>query len=118
MSNLPTILVLGATGKVGAETIRILAESGDVKAIAGVRSPEKAQYFAEQGIEVRHLDLDRQDTLKPALKGVNRALLLTGYTVDMLKQSKAFLDTAKETGVEHIVHIGASGAPTSLSILS
>ena len=113
MSNLPTILVVGATGKVGAQTVRILAQSGDVKAIAGVRSPEKAQYFTEQGIEVRHLDLDRQDTLKPALKGVNRALLLTGYTVDMLKQSKAFLDTAKETGVEHIVHIGASGAPTN-----
>ncbi len=113
MSNLPTILIVGATGKVGAETVRILAESGDVKVIAGVRSPEKAQYFTEQGIEIRHLDLDRQNTLKPALKGVNRALLLTGYTVDMLKQSKAFLDTAKETGVEHIVHIGASGAPTN-----
>lgn len=113
MSNLPTILIVGTTGKVGAEVVRILAESGDVKVIAGVRSPEKAQYFAEQGIEVRHLDLDRQDTLKPALKGVNRALLLTGYTVDMLKQSKVFLDTAKEAGVEHIVHIGASGAPTN-----
>ena len=113
MSNLPTILILGATGKIGAQTVRILAQSGDVRTIAGVRSPEKAQHLVEQGIEIRHLDLDKQETLKPALEGVNRALLLTGYTVDMLKQSKAFLDTAKQTGVEHIVHIGASGAPTN-----
>ncbi|VEP11795.1 NmrA family protein [Hyella patelloides LEGE 07179] len=109
----PKILVLGATGKVGGTVAQLLAESGDVKVIAGVRSPEKAQYLKEQGIEVRHLDLDRQDTLKSALEGIDRALLLTGYTVDMLKQSKAFLDTAKETGVQHIVHIGASGAPTN-----
>ena len=31
----------------------------------------------------------------------------------MLRQSKRFLDTAKQTGVKHIVHIGASTAPTN-----
>lgn len=109
----PTILILGATGKVGGETARILAETNDVHAIAGVRYPEKAQHLAETGIELRVLDLDRHDTLLPALKGVNRAFLLTGYSVDMLKQSKAFLDAAKQAGVAHIVHSGASSAPTN-----
>jgi uncharacterized protein YbjT (DUF2867 family) len=113
MNTQPTILVLGATGKVGAKTAQLLAQSGNVKVIAGVRSPEKASELQGNGIEVRHLDLDYQETLAPALAGIDRALLLTGYTVDMLKQSKAFLDTAKETGVQHIVHIGASGAPTN-----
>ena len=113
MKTQPTILVLGATGKVGAETARILTEKGDVKVVAGVRSPEKAQHLKDQNIEVRHLDLDNQNTLGQALEGVDRALLLTGYTVDMLKQSKAFLDTAQQAGVQHIVHIGASGAPTN-----
>lgn len=109
--NHTNILILGATGKVGGKIAHLLADLGDVKVIAGVRSPEKARFLKEQGIEIRHLDLDKQDTLKPALEGIDRALLLTGYTVDMLKQSKAFLDNAKETGVKHIVHIGASGAP-------
>ena len=113
MSNLPNILVLGATGKVGGEVVRQLAEARDSNVIAATRSPEKAQYLTEKRVEVRHLDLDRFDTLKPALERVDRALLLTGYTVDMLKQSKAFLDTAKQTGVKHIVHLGASGAPTN-----
>ncbi|MEM7772694.1 MAG: NmrA family NAD(P)-binding protein [Cyanobacteria bacterium P01_A01_bin.37] len=113
MTTQPNILVLGATGKVGAEVVRILAEFDDVNVIAGVRSLEKAQHLKDQSIEIRHIDLDRQETLAPALNGVTRALLLTGYTVDMLKQSKAFLDTAKQARVEHIVHIGASGAPTN-----
>jgi NAD(P)H dehydrogenase (quinone) len=34
---------------------------------------------------------------------------VTGYTVDMLRQSKAFLDQAKKSGVQHMVHLGACG---------
>lgn len=113
MNSKPLVLVLGATGKVGGKVASLLTESKDVKVVAGVRSPEKAAFLKEKGIEIRHLDLDKQDTLQPALEGIDRALLMTGYTVDMLKQSKAFLDTAKQTGVEHIVHIGASTAPTN-----
>ncbi|MBV6627225.1 MAG: SDR family oxidoreductase [Rivularia sp. (in: Bacteria)] len=112
MKNQSKILVLGATGKVGGKVAQLLAELG-IKVIAGVRSPEKAIKLKERGIEIRHLDLDKHETLQPALQGIDRALLMTGYTVDMLKQSKAFLDTAKQTEVKHIVHIGASGAPTN-----
>jgi len=113
MNNLPTILVLGATGKVGGETVRHLHAAGDSRVLAAVRSLEKATAFTAQGIEAVELDLDRPETLLPALKGVDRALLLTGYTVDMLRQSKRFIDAAKEAGVQHIVHIGASGASTN-----
>ncbi len=113
MNSKPLVLVLGATGKVGGKVASLLTESKDVKVVAGVRSPEKAAFLKEKGIEIRHLDLDKQETLKPALEGIDSALLMTGYTVDMLKQSKAFLDTAKQTQVEHIVHIGASTAPTN-----
>lgn len=112
-SSKPTVLVLGATGKVGAQTARLLTQNRNVRVIAGVRTPEKAKSLAEQGIEIRQLDLDNHETLTPAFSGVDRALLLTGYSIDMLKQSKAFLDTAKQQGVQHIVHIGASGAQTN-----
>jgi uncharacterized protein YbjT (DUF2867 family) len=112
-SSNPTVLVLGVTGKVGRETARLLTQNGDVEIIAGVRSPQKAANLVDCNIEIRHLDLDRHETLPAALNGIDRALLLTGYSVDMLKQSKAFLDAAKLAGVQHIVHIGASGAPTN-----
>lgn len=112
-SSKPKILVLGATGKVGNQTAHLLAQTSDIQVIAGIRSPEKAKQLGDRNIEIRHLDLDRQETLAPALEGIDRALLLTGYSVDMLKQSKAFIDAAKQAGVQHIVHIGASGAPTN-----
>jgi len=35
--------------------------------------------------------------------------LLTGYTVDMLVQSKTLVDAAKKAGVRHIVHQGVFG---------
>lgn len=113
MSAKPTVLVLGATGQVGSGIVRHLAAAGDTQVIAGVRSWERARPLQALGAELRVLDLDRPETLAPALKGVNRALLLTGYSVDMLKQSKAFLDVARQAGVEFITHIGASGAPTN-----
>lgn len=109
----PKILVLGATGKIGNQTAHLLTQNSDVQVAAGIRSPEKAQQLRDRNIEIRHLDLDRHETLTPALEGIDRALLLTGYSVDMLKQSKAFIDAAKQAGVQHIVHIGASGAPTN-----
>lgn len=109
MNTKPVILVLGATGKVGGETVRQLTAAGDSRVLAAVRSPEKAQSFESQGVETVSLDLDRPETLAPALCGVNRALLLTGYSVDMLRQSKRFIDEALKAGVQHIVHVGASG---------
>lgn len=95
MMTKPTILVIGATGKVGGETVRQLVAAGDSRVLAAVRSPEKAQLF-DQGVETVSLDLDRPETLAPALHGVDRALLLTSYTVDMLRQSKRFIDEAKK----------------------
>jgi uncharacterized protein YbjT (DUF2867 family) len=113
MTTQPTILVLGATGKVGGETVRQLQAAGDSRVLAAVRSPDKARAFQTQSVETVVLDLDQPDTLEPALQGVDRALLLTGYSVDMLGQSKRFIDAAKQAGVQHLVHIGASGAATN-----
>ena len=113
MTNKPNILVLGATGKVGGEVVSQLVDNESVNVIAAIRSPKKAQAFKDKGIDSVILDLDNPDTIAPALKDIDRALLLTGYTVNMLRQSKRFLDTAKQQGVKHIVHIGASTAPTN-----
>jgi NAD(P)H dehydrogenase (quinone) len=100
-------------GKVGGEVVRQLVEATDCNVVAAVRSPTQVQAFQEQGIDSVILDLDDPDTIAPALQNINRALLLTGYTVDMLRQSKRFLDAAQQAGVQHIVHIGASTAPTN-----
>ncbi|MEL6470532.1 MAG: SDR family oxidoreductase [Cyanobacteria bacterium J06623_4] len=113
MNTQPRILIVGATGKVGSRVLQYLQLAGDSQPVAAVRSSEKAESFRSRGIETVILDLDKPETLAAALRGIDRALLLTGYTVDMLRQSKRFVDAAKQAGVQHIVHIGASGAPTN-----
>ena len=56
-----------------------------------------------------YLDLDQVDTMAPALEGIDRLFMVTGYTIDMLRQSKDLLNAAKRAGVKHVVHLGACG---------
>ena len=103
------ILITGATGQVGSRTIDRLLKEKDVEIVAAVRYAQKAAAFQDRGIATVMLDLDDESTLLPALQGIHTLFVLTGYTVDMLKQSKALLDNAKKAGVEHVVHLGACG---------
>lgn len=103
------VLITGATGQVGRKTIDVLVAHKSVEIVAAVRSPERAAAFAARGIATVTLDLDDESTHLPALEGVERLFVLTGYTVDMLRQSKALLDNAKKAGVQHVVHLGACG---------
>ncbi|QKG57095.1 SDR family oxidoreductase [Hymenobacter sp. BRD128] len=105
----PTVLITGATGQIGSDTLRRLQADDSITLVAAVRSSAKGQVFESQGIHTVMLDFDKEETLAPALQGIDRVLLVTGYTVDMLRQSKAFLDQAKLAGVQHIVHLGACG---------
>ena len=111
MSNtkLPKILITGATGQVGSKTIEFLLVNKEIEIVAAVRSPEKAVAFTAKGISTVILDFDDENTHLPALKGIDRLFIVTGYTVDMLRQSKALLDNAKKAGVKHVVHLGACG---------
>lgn len=100
------ILVTGATGQIGGALVRLLVADSELRVVAAARSPEKAKSL---GVPVVVLDYDREETLAPALEGVDSLFMVTGYTVDMLKQSKAIINAAKRAGVKHIVHLGAPG---------
>ena len=105
-SSTPRILVTGATGQVGRATVLRLKEEPSVQVIAAARTPAKAR---DLGVPTVALDFDKIETFGPALEGIDRVFLLTGYTVDMLRQSKVFLDAAKDAGIQHVVHLGACG---------
>ena len=106
-AKLPKILITGATGQVGSKTIELLSSNKDLELVVAVRSPEKAASFIAKGRATVILDFDDESTHIPALEGIDRVLIVTGYTVDMLRQSKALLDNAKKAGVQHVVHLGA-----------
>ena len=111
MSNIvkPRILITGATGQVGGKTIDFLLSNTSIEIVAAVRTAKKAVPFTNKGIETVILDFDDESTHIPAFRNIDRVFIITGYTVDMLRQSKALLDNAKKAGVKHIVHLGACG---------
>ncbi len=106
----PKVLVLGATGSIGRALVEnLVADPGPekVQVVAAVRDAAKAEPFHQMGVETVHLDLNRAETVPGSLESVDRVFLLTGYSVEMLAQSKAVVDAAKKAGVRHVVHLGA-----------
>ena len=99
-------LITGATGQIGRAVLRQLQKDASVEAIVAARSPEKA---AGLGFPVVRFDYDRSETMAPALEGIDSIFVVTGYTVDMLRQSKTLIDHARKSGVKYIVHLGACG---------
>lgn len=105
----PKILITGATGQVGRKTIDCLRSQEGIEIVAAVRSPAKGAEFEELGIETVILDFDDPSTHLPAFEGIDRLFMMTGYSVDMLLQSKVLTDNAKKAGISHVVHLGACG---------
>ena len=109
-------MIIGATGKIGGATLQLLAEdntSQPVRLVAASRLPETVP--SRPGVEVRKLDLDTAElqglsALVDAMARIDRLLLITGYGVRMLTQSKVAIDAARLAGVRQVVHVGAHAA--------
>src|SRR2546426_4608625 len=105
MNGSSNVLVLGVTGQVGK---RVATNLKSKKATLSVGSRRKANLkeLADQYGASRFIDLDDPRTFDEALNNVTSIFLITGYTVDMLVQSKSLIDAARRNGVTHIVHLG------------
>jgi uncharacterized protein YbjT (DUF2867 family) len=97
---------MGATGLVGGAVVSQLRAQPSVQVVAAARDVGRARAL---GVPAVRLDLDEIDTFAPALQDIERVLLVTGYSIDMLRQSKDLVNCAKRAGVEVIVHLGANG---------
>jgi NAD(P)H dehydrogenase (quinone) len=106
MNDSSNLLVLGATGQVGKLVANNLKRSGANFSV-GSRRKANLEDLANRFGASRFIDLDDPRTFDEALKNITGIFLITGYTVDMLVQSKSFIDAAKRNGVNHIVHLGA-----------
>jgi len=72
------ILITGATGKVGSRFARrMLAKGYDVRIL--VRDAAKASALAELGAEVFVGDLNKADTLPPAVKGIDAVIHIAAF---------------------------------------
>ena len=106
MNSSSNLLVLGATGQVG-KLVATSLKRRKANFSVGSRREANLEELADQFGASRFIDLDDPRTFDEALKNVTGIFLITGYTVDMLVQSKSLIDAAKRNGVNHIVHLGA-----------
>ena len=97
-----TILVTGATGRVGRQVVQQLVKRGaDVRVL--VRDTSKASFPA--GVEVVQGDLLDIDALRTAFTGVNTLFLLNAVAGDEFTQALITLNIAREAGVERVVYL-------------
>jgi NAD(P)H dehydrogenase (quinone) len=106
MNSSSNLLVLGATGQVGKVVAKTLKRRGASFSV-GSRRRANLEELADQFGASRFIDLDDPRTFDEALETITGIFLITGYTVDMLVQSKSLIDAAKRNGVKHVVHLGA-----------
>ncbi|MGY3454018.1 SDR family oxidoreductase [Bradyrhizobium sp. USDA 4353] len=108
-----TILVTGATGRVGRHVVEQLVKRG-----AGVRvltrDPSKANVPA--GVEVAKGDLLDIDALRAAFKGVRTLFLLNAVTGDEFTQAIITLNVAREAGVERVVYQSVFDADGAVNV--
>ncbi|MGW5879056.1 NmrA family NAD(P)-binding protein [Nocardiopsis terrae] len=95
-----TILITGATGRVGRRVVDVVLRSGEgVRALT--RDPGNARLPA--GAEVVHGDLKRPDSLATALDGVDSLYLFPEPST-----ARAVVQAAVEAGVQRIVVLSSS----------
>lgn len=108
------ILITGATGNVGLETLRELMKSPEIKQfeiVAGLRNMSEANYklpIQPDGVAV--LDFADVTTFDTALTGVSRVLLVRPpQLADVDKYFRPFVDAMKRAGVQQVVFLSLQG---------
>lgn len=104
------VLVVGGTGSVGGEVVRLLrARGGRVRAL--VRDPFAASRLGGPGVELVQGDLSQPATLAPALNGVARVFLVTRSGPDTVPLQTAMIRAAADAGVERLVRVSVLAPP-------
>ncbi|MFI1725264.1 SDR family oxidoreductase [Streptomyces sp. NPDC020489] len=103
-----TLVVTGATGRLGGRVARRLAER-DVPQRLLVRSPERAPRLP--GATVVRGAYDDHDAAVRGLTGAHTLFMVSASeSADRLSQHRAFVDAAVGAGVRHLVYVSFFGA--------
>ncbi|HJE69172.1 MULTISPECIES: SDR family oxidoreductase [Pseudomonadaceae] len=108
-----TILVTGATGRVGRHLVQQLVQR-DAKVRVLTRNPASADFPA--AVEVMQGDLLDLAALRRAFSGVSTLFLLNAVTGDEFTQALITLNIARESGVERVVYLSVFGADSAVNV--
>ncbi len=108
-----TILVTGATGRVGRQVVNQLVNRGaDVRVL--VRDPSKADF--PPAVTVVQGDMLDLDSLRKAFAGVRTLFLLNAVAADEFTQALIALNVARESGVERVVYLSVIHAERFVNV--
>lgn len=103
------ILVVGGTGTIGSEVVRLL-KAQDVPFRILVRDPVKAETLKAQGADTVVADLRAPETLPGALQGIGKVFVVTPLVPDQVQMRAALIAAAKAARVKHVVMSTGIGA--------
>jgi uncharacterized protein YbjT (DUF2867 family) len=103
------ILVIGATGNVGREVLRLLS-ADDYPVSAAVRNPVKAQKKFNSNIRCVLFDFINPETFADAFAGIKKLFLVRPPAIADISKITPALNAAKQSGVEEIVFLSIIGA--------
>ncbi|WP_426235723.1 SDR family oxidoreductase [Pararhizobium sp. DWP1-1-3] len=116
-----TLLVTGATGKLGRLVLDELLAAGKVAPsdiIATSRDTEKLADYAAKGVQTRAADFDDAASLDAAFKGAGRILIISTDALDepgkRLRQHLSAVAAAKKAGAKHILYTSMPNPETSV----
>jgi NAD(P)H dehydrogenase (quinone) len=115
------ILVTGATGKLGTQVVEALLKTIPSSQLAvSVRNPEKTEGLKARGVEVRHGDFDRPETLDSAFAGIDRLLIIStdGDIETRIRQHTNAVAAAQRAQVGFIVYTSIVNASESKLFLA
>lgn len=107
MSN--EILVIGGTGQVGSHLVDLLINN-DRNFKLLVRTTQKKDSLAEQGITAVVGAVGDRNSLQSAMQGIDQIFLLTSNDPGMFDSQKQLIDLAIVAGVKKIVRLSAEPA--------
>ncbi|MBN2971145.1 NmrA family NAD(P)-binding protein [Roseomonas aeriglobus] len=108
-----TILVTGATGRVGRHVVdQLVQRNATVRVLT--RDPSKASFPAS--VDVVQGELLDIDAMRSALAGVRTLFLLNAVTGDEFTQAIVTLNLAREAGIDRIVYLSVFDADRAVNV--
>lgn len=113
--------VTGASGQLGRLVVEnLIAKVDPGIVVALVRDPSRLAGLAERGVIVRAFDYNAPETLRSALAGVDRLLLISSNELGKRElQHRAVIDAAKTAGVGFVAYtsiLHADDSPLGLAV--
>jgi uncharacterized protein YbjT (DUF2867 family) len=107
-----SILVTGASGNIGSEIVKqLLAVAPAVSIKAAVHSRQNVKKVKDgDRVKVIPIDYNESDTLRQALKDVDKLFLLTPDVPNAVHLASNAVTEAKKAGIRHIVKQSVMGA--------